>query len=222
MNLTRSAARLRALAFFVVPAIAVACTTASIVSAQTGTTNVPAQKAATNAKKIGFRTGDWKTIHAASTEQAEQEAATLKKIGCEVTTENHGNHIDVKFRCAEWKSMKVATDQLVNQWSAWCANKGMETVVFDPPANTQKPTVKFRLVEPKHVHLHDAQQAEQIINTLQLIGCEVKTNNHGDHMDAIFQCPQWITMELQSEDSAHSWQAWLKASGFETQHTHVK
>ncbi|MFK7770428.1 MAG: hypothetical protein AB8B55_24675 [Mariniblastus sp.] len=182
----------------------------------------PAQLVAASAKKIGYRVTQWKTVHSNSEQEAQTDIATLKKLGCEVTSENHDNHIDVKYRCPEWKSVKVATDQLVNQWSTWCVAKGMETVVINPPANTKKATVKYRLPQAKTAHLHDATQAAQIINTLKLIGCEVSTNSHGDHMDATFSCPNWLTIELESEQSAHSWQKWLDDSGFETQHTHIK
>ena len=168
-------------------------------------------------KKIGFRLKEWKTIHAPSIEDAQVTIATLKKIGCEVESDDHGNHIDVKYRCSDWRSMKVATDQLVNQWTTWCAGKGMETVVVDPPETTQKPTITFRLLVERNVHLHDEVQAKQILNTLKLINCQVTSNQHGDHMDATFSCPNWVTIELPSKVNADGWKAWLDESGFETQ-----
>lgn len=180
----------------------------------------PATLAKAPLKKLGFRLTEWKTFHAHSTPQAEETVATLKKIGCEVTTANHGNHVDVKYRCAEWKSLKLATYQLVNQWSNWCESKGMETVVINPPATTKKATVKFRLLTPRTVHLHDPAEAQQILSTLDLIGCQVSTNNHGNHIDTTFSSPDWITLELGSDEKAHGWQEWLDASGFETQHKH--
>ena len=180
----------------------------------------PAVLANAPLKKMGFRMPQWKTIHSHSAEEAETAIATLKKLGCEVTSDNHGNHIDVKYRCSEWKTLNLATDQLVNQWSTWCNAKGMETVVINPPANTQKATVKFRLATPKTVHLHDPEQAKQIMNTLELINCQMTTNNHGNHLDLTFASPEWITLELASDEKAHGWEKWLKESGFETQHVH--
>jgi hypothetical protein len=180
----------------------------------------PATLAAAPLKKLGFRLTEWKTIHAHSAEEAETAIGTLKKLGCEVASDNHGNHIDVQYRCSEWKSIRLATDQLVNQWSTWCASKGMETVVVNPPANTRNATVKFRLATPKTVHLHDANEAKQILNTLQLIDCQVSTNDHGNHVDATFSSPNWITLELPSDENAHAWESWLRESGFETEHAH--
>ena len=191
-----------------------------LLTQQNQSQQAPMVQAATAPKKMGFRLTEWKTIHSHSAQEAEETISALKKIGCEVTSDNHGNHIDVKYRCPEWKSMKLATDQLVNQWATWCGAKGMETVVMNPPANTQKATVKFRMPAAKTVHLHDMVQANQIINTLELIGCEVKTNQHGDHMDATFSCSEWVTIEVPTDSNAHAWQKWLDESGFETQHSH--
>ena len=170
---------------------------------------------------VGYRAPEWKTLHTSSTQGAEQTVATLKRIGCEVETNNHGDHIDIKFRCPEWRSMKVKTHALQAQWSNWCENQGLETVVVNPAPNTKRPTVAFQMAQPRTVHLHDQAAAQKILNTLTLVGCDISTNDHGDHTDATFSCPQWTKIELVSEDSAHAWQKWLKDSGFETKHTHV-
>ncbi len=187
---------------------------------QSQTSPIPTSQVRSAPGKIGYRLKDWKTMHANSADEARITIATLKKLGCEVQSDDHGNHIDVKYRCPEWRSMKLATDQLVNQWTTWCAGKGLETIVMDPSSTTQKPTVAFRLPIERNVHLHDAEQANQILNTLKVIGCEVTSNQHGDHIDATYRCPEWVTIELPSEANAHAWQKWLDESGFETQHTH--
>jgi hypothetical protein len=171
-------------------------------------------------KKIGFRALEWQAIHAGSTKEAEEIVGSLQKIGCEVTTEQHGDHLDVKYRCVEWKSLELATDQLIAQWSTWFAAKGMETVVVNPPANTKKATVKFRMLTSKTVHLHDPAATQKIITTLKLVGCQVAVNDHDGHKDVTFGCPNWTTIELPSDENAHAWQKWLDDSGFETQHTH--
>ena len=189
--------------------------------AQSDTKAVPAVQAAAPIKKLGFRATQWKTIHTSSEEEAQKELDTLKRLGCEVVSDSHGDHIDVRYICPDWKSIKLASNELVSQWRTWCQAKGMETVVMQPPESTQLPTVRFRLAKPRKIHLHNQVEAKQIINTLELVGCSVTTSNHGDHLDATFNCPQWLTIELPSEDAAHSWQKWFRDSGFETQHEHV-
>ena len=186
---------------------------------QTGQAPIVSANAA--AKIVGFRTTEWKTIHSPSQADAEQTIATLTKLGCEVKSEQHGDHLDIQFQCPQWRSMKLGTDMLVNQWSQWCQTQGLETVIVNPPANSEKPTVQYRLIEPRTVHLHDADKARQIINTLTLIGCDITNRDHNGHIDATFRCPEWKTIELANEDQAHAWQRWLDDSGFETQHEHV-
>lgn len=181
-----------------------------------------ASQVSSAAKIVGYRAPEWKSLHTTSSEEAEQTLATLKKIGCEVDTNNHGDHFDIKYRCPEWRSMKVKTHTLQSQWSSWCENQGMETVIVNPPANTKRPTVSFLMAQPRTVHLHDQVAATKILNTLTLVGCSISTNDHNSHIDATFSCPQWKTIELVSEDSAHAWQKWLKESGFETRHAHVQ
>ena len=194
------------------------------VQANTSTYRSPqasASQAAVSGKIVGYRAPDWKTLHTASEAEAEKTVATLKRIGCEVEANNHGDHVDVKFRCPEWRSMKVKTHTLQSQWSTWCENQGLETVVVNPAPNTKRPTVVFQMPQPRTVHLHDQAAAQKILNTLTLVGCEISTNDHAGHTDATFACPNWTTIELATEDSAHAWQKWLKESGFETKHTHV-
>ena len=186
------------------------------------TSLTPAKPVKSRTMKMGYRLEGWKTLHANTSEEAEQSMATLEKIGCEVQTQNHGNHIDVIYRCVDWRSMKLSSSNLVGQWSQWCRDRGMETVLLNPSPETKQPTVRFRKVDSRTVHLHDEAKAKQIVNTLRMIGCEVTTNSHGNHLDATFSCLEWLTIELEDEPHAHAWQNWLNNSGFETQHTHVK
>jgi len=181
-----------------------------------------ATQVSVSGKLVGYRAPDWQTLHTASADEAQQTVATLKRIGCEVESNNHGDHVDVKFRCPEWRSMKVKTHALQSQWSNWCEKQGLETVVVAPAPDTKRPTVAFQMAQPRTVHLHDQAAAQKILNTLTLVGCEISTKDHDGHTDATFSCPQWKTIELTSEDSAHAWEKWLKESGFETKHTHVR
>lgn len=183
---------------------------------------VPAKPIKSSTIKMGYRVEAWKTLHSSTPEEAEQSIATLEKIGCEVKSRKHDNHIDVIYRCTNWRSMKLSNSQLVAQWSSWCKDRGMETVLMNPSSETKLPTVNFRMATSRTVHLHDEAKAKKIINTLRMIGCEVTSKSHGNHLDATFSCPDWMTIELADEPQAHAWQSWLKDSGFETQHTHVK
>lgn len=171
-------------------------------------------------KKVGFRMANWRTIHGDGTQTTTDMVSTLQKIGCEVKQDNHGGHTDISFRCASWKTVSVQNDDQSNQWHQWLVNNEFETVVLNPPATTKLPTVKVRMANWKTVHAQSAEQAQALKETYELIGCEAVVDNHGDHIDLKFRCPNWSTVALVNSEAAHVWQDWLNKSGFETQHDH--
>ena len=171
-------------------------------------------------KKVGFRLANWRTVHGDGTKATTDMVATLQKIGCEVKQENHGGHMDISFRCPSWKTVSVQNDDQSNQWHQWLVNNEFETVVLNPPAATKLPTVKVRMANWKTIHARSAEQAQALKDTYELIGCEAVVNNHGDHIDLKFRCPNWSTVALVNAQAAHVWQDWLNKSGFETQHDH--
>ena len=189
-------------------------------SQSANSTTQPTVGTSVSAQRIGYRLKDWKTIHSHDLETALSDVETLQKLGCEVTSNDHGNHVDVRYRCVDWKIMELSQDVLVEQWSTWLSAKGIETVIANPPESTTQPTVKFRLASARTMHLHNPTEASQILNTMKMIGVQVTSKSHGDHQDATVSCPDWKTIGLVSEGQAHVWQEWLKKSGFETKHTH--
>jgi hypothetical protein len=201
-------------------ATAICGTTVTAQVTEQPTQQPSATPVSTSVKKIGFRVTQWKTIHSHDATATESEMETLNRIGCEVVTANHGNHVDLRYRCVSWKTIELPTADLSAQWTQWLTEKGMETVIVNPPAETQLPTVKFRLPAEKTLHLHDQQAMQQIADTLKMVEVEVKLHSHGDHMDAKFQCPEWKSIGLVNEAQAIAWQKWLDEAGFETQHTH--
>jgi hypothetical protein len=184
--------------------------------------NQQVQQVSQGSKKVSFRQAEWKTLHLEDMTQVETAAATLKRIGCEVTQSQHEGHIDLRFRCVAWKTMSLETEQQVNQWSKWLIDNGLNTVVRNPPANTTMPTVSYHLPQPVSAHLHDPVEAQQVIEILKMLGCEVQSFDHDGHLDINVQCGEWLTLGVATEEVAHEWQAWLKSNGFETQHTHIK
>jgi len=183
--------------------------------------NVGATVPAQNTKTIGFRSVAWQHKHIHDMAAAAKLIESLEKIGCEVIQEDHNGHLDVRFRCANWKSITVENDDFAKQWTAWLAGNGLETVVVEPPATPGLEIVKFRKAEWQQVHLHDAQQVDQMITMLKLIGCEANKQEHDGHFDVRYRSgAEWKTIALHSHDAAHSWQDWLKSLGFETEHSH--
>ncbi len=69
-------------------------------------------------------------------------------------------------------------------------------------------------------HFHDSKKAEALKATVKKLGCEVKMDSHGNHIDLSFRCPKWRRISLTDHDKAHQWENWLKANRFETRHAH--
>ncbi len=180
-----------------------------------------AATAPVNARKtIGFRCITWQHKHIHDMAAAKQLIESLEKIGCEVTQEDHNGHLDVKYRCATWKSITVENDEFATQWTNWLVGNGMETVRVDPPAIAGLELVKFRHTEWKNLHIHDSNQATQMVAMLKLIGCEAEQHQHDGHFDVRFRAAEWKTIALHNHQAAHSWQEWLNSNGFETEHSH--
>ena len=93
--------------------------------------------------------------------------------------------------------------------------------VFTSTASAaDREVVAYRLAKWKTVHFDDAKRAETHAKTIKRLGCDVKTGDHGGHIDVSYQCPKWREISLDSHAKAHSWEKWLQASGFETSHQH--
>lgn len=87
-----------------------------------------------------------------------------------------------------------------------------------PAAETE--SVDFRLADWKTLHFNDAKKGNAHYEAIKKLGCEVKKEDHGGHLDVSYRCKDWKTMTVASHDAAHQWQRWLKAAGFETKHAH--
>ena len=187
---------------------------------QAQATSNNAQQQPAVVKKVGFRMANWRTVYGDGTQATTKLVSTLQEIGCEVKQDDHGGHKDISFRCPSWKTVSVQNDDQSNQWHQWLVDNEFETVVLNPPATTPLPTVNARMANWRTVHAESPQQAQALKETYELIGCETVVDNHGDHIDLKFRCPNWSTVALVNSDAAHVWQDWLNKSGFETQHDH--
>ena len=80
--------------------------------------------------------------------------------------------------------------------------------------------VGYRLTAWKTMHFDDAKKGDAHHKAVRDLGCEVKKENHGGHIDVSYGCNEWKRMTVASHDAAHQWEKWLKAAGFETKHAH--
>lgn len=98
---------------------------------------------------------------------------------------------------------------------------GVLGTIATPTTATEPPTlVTYRLTTTRSMHLQDEQMAQQYTATLKQLGCEVQASGHDGHIDLAYHCRDWRQATFTDHGSAHKWQDWLTALGFETQHQH--
>ncbi len=121
----------------------------------------------------------------------------------------------MKFRMTQ--SLKLTLCVL----SFLLAQSADEVVAQQRRDNDRAPSVvAYRLNKWKTMHFDDAAKAKQHATAVRNLGCETKTNRHGDHIDVTYRQVDWTPLTLSSDEVAYRWQAWLDAAGFESLHGH--
>jgi len=82
-------------------------------------------------------------------------------------------------------------------------------------------TLAFCLTDWKTLHFDDANKAQQHLDMVKKLGCEVKQGKHSGHIDVSYRCPNWKSMQVETHKLAEQWLGWLKGSGFDVSHGHV-
>jgi hypothetical protein len=189
---------------------------------------------------IAYRLSKWKTMHFDDSAKATKHAATVKKLGCETKTDNHGGHIDVTYRRGAWKSLSLSDDKVAHQWEKWLKGAGFETL--HGHSHNQSKTgvsqaghdahaghnhgpngvesIAFRLTNWKTFHYEKKSDVDQLVAIAKGLGCEVREDKHGGHSDVVIRCREWKHAEFPSHTMATKWETQLKKLGFEARHEH--
>lgn len=171
-------------------------------------------------ESIAFRLADWKEMHFDDGAKADAHVAAVKRLGCEVKKDGHDGHIDVVYRCINWKTVEVASHELAEQWQLWLVNAGFDTHHghVDESFTEGPEVVEFRALEWKT--LHDDVNSDRMVAALRKVGADVRVEKHGNHADVRYRCPVWSDIHVADHGSAEKWVDWLKGNGFEVRHTH--
>ena len=87
-----------------------------------------AVSASANAAEIvRYRLPDWKAKHIHDAKKADTISETLKKLGCELKREEHNGHIDVRYKCPEWKQLELKTHEEAHKWETWLKEYEFQT-----------------------------------------------------------------------------------------------
>ena len=173
---------------------------------------------------VAYRLADWHEMHFDDPMKAAQHLKAVRDLGCEAKQSNHGGHIDIVYRCPEWRQAPVQSHELAAQWLGWLKASGFDT--HHPHVSETftrgGETIEIRLADWKAVHMEGpmAGQSRDFTTALQDLGCEVRQQNHGGHTDLAYRCPIWTTLHMPNHETAETWQTWLRSHGFETKHSH--
>ncbi len=78
-------------------------------------------------EEVRYRLVNWKSKCIHDAELAESLVKTLTDLKCEVRKMGHDGHLDVKYRCPEWRKMTLKTHEDAHKWEAWLKHYGFET-----------------------------------------------------------------------------------------------
>jgi hypothetical protein len=145
-----------------------------------------------------------------------------------VTTNQHGGHIDVKWRTVVWKLLALENEKQVAQWQDWLKKRGFETLYGQPvgKAKTAEKSdgghaeiVQYRAPEWRTIHVQEKSPSGTIA-IYKGLGCEVTQEKHAGHIDLKVRCTEWKEIEVGSHQLALAWEKYLKGAGFEAKHEH--
>lgn len=168
--------------------------------------------------RVAYYLPVWKTLHLHDAAKAKEQLTNLKKLGCVTQQRAHAGHLDVSFRCNEWKSLAFEDQALAEGWVRWLDANGFDTSLtkLDTVFTVGAEAIQFRLVPWKRIHGDGSTGEAELIRNLQKLGVEVVVEEHGNHNDISFRAPTWRSIRLADPSQADQWTAWLMQMGFET------
>lgn len=116
------------------------------------------------------------------------------------------------------RRLSLVTALILSSFSLPSVCMAQATTASATSKPSKKVYVAFFMAKWKAQHIHDEAAAKKHINTLETLGCEVKTAKHNGHIDVSARTVSWKTLELDSSEQAQQWANWLQKVGFETLH----
>lgn len=91
------------------------------------TTVAGSTSSAQAAEIVRYKLADWKAKHIHDAKKADTISDTLKKLGCETARAEHNGHIDVRYRCPQWRQLDLKTHEEASKWEKWLKDYHFET-----------------------------------------------------------------------------------------------
>ncbi len=89
-------------------------------------------------QSVSFRLPAWKSAHFDELYQANSQSDTFRMLGCEVKQGSHAGHYDVSYRCLQWRTIGLPSDDDAHRWDKWLKTNGFETRHEHETARTTK------------------------------------------------------------------------------------
>jgi hypothetical protein len=172
-------------------------------------------------ESVAFRSKEWQTLHAEDDADIEKKASLLRKLGCEMKVNRHGNHSDIAFRSQQWRELTLESHEDADRWEEWLNKSGFETLHGHAHASSRD-AIAVQYIQPEwqSQHFEDEAKADEFVAICKGLGCDVRKGGHDGHTDVRYRCTSRRTLVCIDHDEAHSMQTWLERKGFQTEHAH--
>lgn len=77
---------------------------------------------------VRYQLADWKAKHIHDNSKADVIEKTLKSLGCEIKKSQHNGHVDIRYRCPNWREMSFDTHDDAHRWEKWLKEFQFKTV----------------------------------------------------------------------------------------------
>jgi len=77
---------------------------------------------------VRYQLPTWKAKHVHDAGKAETIVKTLTKLGCDVKKSQHSGHVDVQYRCPQWRQLRLDSHEEAHQWEKWLREFSFQTI----------------------------------------------------------------------------------------------
>ena len=81
--------------------------------------NAPAPAQAAEKQVVEYRLTQQRTIHLDDEKTARQFHSTLQQLHCESKLDIHDGHIDLTYRCRDWRRVEFNNHATAHKWERW-------------------------------------------------------------------------------------------------------
>ncbi|QDU98688.1 hypothetical protein [Lignipirellula cremea] len=68
---------------------------------------------------VQYRLTEQRTLHLDDAKVAKQYHETMQQLGCETQLDDHGGHVDLTYRCREWREVDFPDHAAAHKWESW-------------------------------------------------------------------------------------------------------